>query len=133
MRKLTLVVLVWSMETVVAGDALSDEKSEEHLRKGTLKFFQLSTPPHDSFYPDDQRCLAHLLGYTTKPGVVSIAGFLIDTDGQSWMVMRCREVLGKKWMDGDGLGFHCGAPDLFIELEVVRSVISPAAGVEMRR
>jgi hypothetical protein len=67
---------------VVIGDELSDEKSEDHLRKGMLKFSQLSTPLLDSLILDDLGDVAELLAHSRDSGVVGMGESLMNADGQ---------------------------------------------------
>jgi hypothetical protein len=75
---------------VVAGVELSDEKSEDHLRKGTPKFSQLSTPLLDSLILDDLRDVTELLAHSMDSGVVGRGDFLderrrpVCEDGEEW-------------------------------------------------
>jgi hypothetical protein len=66
----------------MAGDELSDEKSGDHLRKGTPKFSKLSTPLLDSLILDDLRDVAELLAHSMDSGVVGMGDSLMNADGQ---------------------------------------------------
>jgi hypothetical protein len=91
MRNYTLVVLVWSMKTIVVGVGLQFADSGGLLGTESLKFASLPAPLDYCFRSDDIMVEALLLGPSTDAGVVSING---DGKGSG-------ELLGRFVRDGE--------------------------------
>jgi hypothetical protein len=75
----------------MAEDELSDEKSGDHLRKGTPKFSKLSTPLLDSFHQIDPHTPALLVDYLWVPRVASSDELKLDPGGVCVVVAKNME------------------------------------------
>jgi hypothetical protein len=74
MRKVTLVLMVWSMEEGMVGDGRYATDSGEPPRQKLMKFDQMGELRLDSFHQDDLQSLALHRDDTMDPGVSSNIG-----------------------------------------------------------
>ena len=98
MRKVTLILMVWSERWILDGIEHELADTGEVLRKGSIKLGRLKKLLLDSWLEDDQHDQALILDQTADAEVASSAGFLIDS-GE--VLLR----MARDWMGWRGNGW----------------------------
>jgi hypothetical protein len=93
MRNYTLVVLVWSMKAVTAGDDDDLKIAGDPERKGNIKLAPPNAPLDDSFLLDAPLDEAHHRGHLPESGEASTLVFFLGSGGQYLKMVRAGEGL----------------------------------------